>query len=156
MDIIIFIALLGVFGGFIWNHFGQGIHTAADVVGATPSEPASTVVKGHRQRKSLPCDEDPNGYTRIDDEEFHRSPDYITDPTYFWMPGNIFYQESPTFDDTTSDGCCETDWMTDPACACMEGNIFHDDLCSSSFSNDDSWNSSSFSDDSWSSSSFND
>lgn len=87
--------------------------------------------------------------------EFHDSDDdddWITDPLYSHMPGNIYHH------DDTGIGCGHdsSDWMTDPSCSWMSGNIYHhDDAFDSSSgigSSDDSWSSTSSFDDSWSSS----
>lgn len=99
-------------------------------------------------------------------------PDWLTDPAYFWMMGNIYYSQhqeqadgdssdwmtdpsrtclpgnSYYQDDSTpsSCSCSGSDWMTDPCCSYMPGNIYHDDhfgSSSSSLLNDDAWSSSS-------------
>lgn len=97
--------------------------------------------------------------------------DWMTDPAYWWMVGNIYYnQHHGQSDESNSDdwrtdparsyqsgniyhqdetitaSCSITDsnWMTDPTCSYMPGNIYHqDDTWSSSGSPgfDTDWNS---------------
>lgn len=169
MEFIAFVVLMGLFGRFIWSQFGQGVHgTGASEGNVTPWSRENDT----ESMESSPSADEYNDGRWMAGEDYHGSPDYVTDPTYCWMPGNIFH------DDITG-GCSGPDWMTDPGCSYMPGNIYHDDMpgsctgtdtitdpaCSfmpenifhddgmSSFSSDDSWSSSSFSDDSWSSSS---
>lgn len=49
--------------------------------------------------------------------------DWITNPGYWWMPGNIFYDEQ-----ADHDGCnrFDDDWYTNPACSHIPGNMYHD------------------------------
>ncbi|MDY0300862.1 MAG: hypothetical protein RBQ99_04655 [Trichlorobacter sp.] len=89
--------------------------------------------------------------------------DWITDPVYSYIPGNIYHQwgtsvtgmgSSTSF---LSSGCDlgSSDWITDPCCFYMLGNIFHDsfgtdDINSGfddSFSSFDSFSSTSIFDD---------
>lgn len=86
------------------------------------------------------------------------SQDWMTDPSCYWMLGNIYYQslnddEMPSQSFASSQK--QNDWLTDPAYSSLPGNIFHHDdqfsSSDSSFADDDAWSSSS--DDSWSSSS---
>lgn len=177
MDFIAFIAMIGFFGGFIWKHFGQSSHITSGLNGSIHSKATSAVRNIDDTRSRLSCSYDCDDSNMVVNEESHHSFEWVTDPTYFWMPGNIFYQETTSFDDVSSSGysesdwmtdpaysqmsgnifhddslsrsCTESDWMTDPACSCMLGNIYHDDHCTSSYSSDDSWNSSGCSDDSW-------
>lgn len=68
--------------------------------------------------------------------------DWMTDPSRSHLPGNIYHQDDLT---TSSCSCTGNDWMTDPCCSYMPGNIYHDDhfgSSSSSLSNDDAWLSS--------------
>ncbi|MDR1850222.1 MAG: hypothetical protein LBQ75_09290 [Zoogloeaceae bacterium] len=74
--------------------------------------------------------------------------DWMTNPAYSHMPGNIhhfddsFSSSSFSDDSFSSFSSSSSDWMTDPSYSFMSGNIFH---------HDDSFSSSSFSDDSFSS-----
>jgi hypothetical protein len=51
--------------------------------------------------------------------------DWITDPLYSYLPGNIYHQDDCFL------SCSGSDWMTDPACSYMPGNIYYDDHDSS-------------------------
>lgn len=94
-------------------------------------------------------------YSQHHDQVDGDSSDWITDPSRSYLPGNIYHQDDSL---SVSCTCTGSDWMTDPCCSYMPGNIYHDDHFSSSstFSSDETWSSSSTSsfNDSWSSSSF--
>jgi len=93
-------------------------------------------------------------YSRHQDQVDGDSSDWMTDPSQSYLPGNIYHQDDSS---SASCTCTGSDWMTDPCCSYMPGNIYHDDHFSSSstLSSDDTWTSSSTGsfDDSWSSSS---
>lgn len=115
------------------------------------------------------------GFTSHDSESVSSagtSPhDWMTDPAYFWMMGNIYYSQhqgqadgdnsdwmtDPSrsyllgniyYQDNSTTSCCSctgSDWMTDPCCSYMPGNIYHEDQfgsTSSGLSSDDTWSSS--------------
>lgn len=93
-------------------------------------------------------------YSQHQDQVDGDSSDWMTDPSQSYLPGNIYHQDDSS---SASCSCTGSDWMTDPCCSYMPGNIYHDDHFSSSstLSSDDTWSSSSTGsfDDSWSSSS---
>jgi hypothetical protein len=84
--------------------------------------------------------------------------DWMTDPAYYWMIGNVYNDDWCDHAGVGCDpsgvygGCHHLDWITDPNCAHMPGNIYdydldpcnqHDDQMSSSYLNctDDDWSS---------------
>lgn len=75
-----------------------------------------------------------NDYLRMN---FLGDEDWITDPAYSYMPGNIFYHDSSQHFDCS---CSGSDWMTDPCCSYMSGNIYHHDDTSFSGSSSSMFN----------------
>lgn len=49
--------------------------------------------------------------------------DWMTDPCYSYLPSNVFNHEESTSPCT----CTGSDWITDPCCSYMPGNIYHHD-----------------------------
>lgn len=182
MEFIVFVVLMGLFGRFVWSHFGQPDPGIGEIDEVADSVTSSNQGVAEERMERFPLDDDCGEVGMAEENDFGASPDYITDPTYSWMPGNIYYQESSLSYDSISGGYCGSDWMTDPACSHMPGNIFHDDITGScsgmdwmtdpacsympgnifnddsvtSSSSDDSWSSPSCFDDSWPSSSTSD
>lgn len=52
--------------------------------------------------------------------------DWMTDPAYWWMVGNIYYnQRHDQSDDSNSSYDTSDDWRTDPSRSYLPGNIYH-------------------------------
>lgn len=152
MEFIAFVVLMGLFGRFIWSQLGNGAHGTG-----APEGPVTSVSRenGAEMMGRSSRDDEEDDCRLMAGEDYHGSPDYVTDPAYNWMPGNIFHQEPSSpgsalsgsgfdsdwisdpayshlpgniFHDTMTGDCSGSDWMTDPACSYMQGNIYHDDM----------------------------
>jgi hypothetical protein len=53
--------------------------------------------------------------------------DWITNPSYWWMSGNIYYDDSL---DNAVYNCPDDDWISNPICSHIPGNIYYHDSCS--------------------------
>ena len=64
------------------------------------------------------------------------SDDWLNDPDYWFMPGNISYRDQYEDDSFTTSTDSGSDWYTDPIYSWMPGNIYHHDTSCSSIGSD--------------------
>jgi hypothetical protein len=64
------------------------------------------------------------------------SDDWLNDPAYWFMPGNIYYRDQYDDDSFSTSTDSGDDWYTDPIYSWMPGNIYHHDTSCSSIGSD--------------------